>query len=167
MKPAVEDPSDVDTLAAWGFWLWGPRQNGPQLEINFFDLRGQYQQATRAGVPCLRATQRSGTQRHSGSRSELIDVKFYWQSDVRDGQQMGACVNEEGILFDEAGATQRRVLSGFEQSQFKGVKSGPRRALDPIDGDIAKATRPDLGLEFWGRVPVTRHKTDMAVVATS
>ena len=40
-----------------------------------------------------------------GSRSELIDTKFYWQSDVRDGQQMGSCMEEWGILFDEAGAT--------------------------------------------------------------
>ena len=37
----------------------------------------------------------------------------------------------------------------------QGLKSGPRRALDPVDGDIAKATRPDLGLELWGGVPVT------------
>ena len=36
-----------------------------------------------------------------GSRSELIDVKFYW----RDGQQMGACMEEEGVLLDEAGTT--------------------------------------------------------------
>ena len=27
------------------------------------------------------------------------------QLDVRDSQQMGACMEEEGILFDEAGAT--------------------------------------------------------------
>jgi hypothetical protein len=40
-----------------------------------------------------------------GSRSELIDAKFCWQSDMRDSQQMGACMEEEGILFDEAGAT--------------------------------------------------------------
>jgi hypothetical protein len=40
-----------------------------------------------------------------GSRSELIDVKFYWQSDVHDGQQMGACMEEEGVLLDDAGAT--------------------------------------------------------------
>ncbi len=33
-----------------------------------------------------------------------FNAKFYWQSGVRDGQQVGACMEEEGILLDDPGA---------------------------------------------------------------